>query len=109
MPYADPEKQRAAEAAYRRRHPENHVVRRLRRRCPGARVSIRDVRALIAVEPSCAYCGAPARHVDHATPLVRGGSGGVENLVMACQGCNLSKGTRTVLEFLCLWPGEVPF
>jgi 5-methylcytosine-specific restriction endonuclease McrA len=39
-------------------------------------------------------------HVDHMTPLSRGGSNGPENLVCACRRCNLSKHNKTVPEFL---------
>lgn len=44
----------------------------------------------------CTYCGAtPADsplHVDHVTPVSRGGSDDPDNLVTACSGCNLGKG-----------------
>ncbi len=110
MPYAERIAQRAAEARYRARNRlENHIVRRLRRRAPGAQLSIHDVRALLLSEPSCAYCGGAADHAEHCTPLARGGSGELDNLVMACADCNLKKGCQTVLEFFGLWPAETPF
>lgn len=40
--------------------------------------------------------------VDHRTPIARGGSNGIENLVPACNSCNSKKGTRTEPEFR-LW------
>lgn len=44
----------------------------------------------------CQYCGAhpPAvlLHVDHITPVAEGGSGDIDNLVTACEPCNLGKG-----------------
>ena len=112
MPYADRAKRREAQRrydrAYDRRNPARHAARSLRRR--GGTVTLSDVKALYDMGGGCAYCGAPAEHVDHATPLARGGSGGPENLVLACATCNCSKGTQTVLEFTGLWPSaECPF
>lgn len=51
----------------------------------------------------CHYCRRPFQwmlHKDHAVPLVRGGSDGIDNLVPACADCNLAKGAMTVDEFL---------
>ena len=42
----------------------------------------------------CRYCGAPATHVDHLVPVVRGGTDDPENLAAACPTCNLEKGAR---------------
>lgn len=44
----------------------------------------------------CRYCGARAPemilHVDHVVPVCDGGSDEEDNLVTACEGCNLGKG-----------------
>lgn len=37
--------------------------------------------------------------IDHRVPVARGGSDERENLVLACQKCNVTKGARTVEEF----------
>ncbi len=50
----------------------------------------------------CAYCDHPlfgTFHVDHVTPLCRGGSDSAENIAVACPTCNLKKGKRTGEEF----------
>lgn len=42
----------------------------------------------------CYYCSCKvgkSYHVDHVIPLTRGGSNGPENIVIACQFCNISK------------------
>lgn len=40
----------------------------------------------------CQYCGASnARHVDHIMPLSKGGADALENVTLACAGCNLRK------------------
>ena len=49
----------------------------------------------------CVYCGCDDGpfHLDHVTPFSRGGLTEVENLVVACAGCNISKGSKTVEEW----------
>lgn len=53
----------------------------------------------------CLYCSRPLEdrgHIDHMTPLSRGGSNHPSNICWACVSCNLSKGQRTAEEFsLC--------
>jgi 5-methylcytosine-specific restriction endonuclease McrA len=49
---------------------------------------------------TCQYCGRSAPevelHVDHRTPVSRGGSDVVENLTTACVECNVGKSDRFV-------------
>jgi hypothetical protein len=53
---------------------------------------------------SCVYCGCEKGpfHLDHVTPYSRGGLTTVENLVVACAVCNISKGSKTVEEWRCI-------
>ncbi len=49
----------------------------------------------------CAYChrtGVPLQ-IEHLTPRARGGSNRVSNLTLACEPCNIRKGTQTAAEF----------
>jgi 5-methylcytosine-specific restriction endonuclease McrA len=51
----------------------------------------------------CYYCGASLKkeyHVDHVRPLTRGGRNSIDNLVLACAHCNLTKSDRLPHE----WP-----
>lgn len=48
----------------------------------------------------CAYCDARATHLDHVQPLSRGGADAAHNIVPACAPCNLSKGAKTLAEWL---------
>jgi 5-methylcytosine-specific restriction endonuclease McrA len=49
----------------------------------------------------CAYChttGVPLQ-IEHIVPKARGGSDRVSNLTLACEPCNVAKGTQTAAEF----------
>jgi 5-methylcytosine-specific restriction endonuclease McrA len=50
----------------------------------------------------CAYCGRGdlPLHIEHKTPVPRGGLTSKDNCVPSCKPCNSTKGTRTVQEFL---------
>ena len=50
---------------------------------------------------TCEYCLRPIKqyHVDHKTPLIRGGSNRMCNLAISCPGCNRRKHTMTAREF----------
>lgn len=52
----------------------------------------------------CFYCDRPLEegrktHIEHLTPITRGGTNEWHNLVYSCQPCNNSKRTKTLLEF----------
>ena len=51
---------------------------------------------------ACAYCGTTEGpfHIDHKTPVARGGKDCLSNLTVACQQCNLSKGSKSLKEWL---------
>jgi 5-methylcytosine-specific restriction endonuclease McrA len=69
--------------------------------------SIDDVHAYLVTLPLiCEYCGAilgAAKkcrpNLDHRQPIARGGSAGLDNLALACGGCNRAKGEMTGQEF----------
>ena len=92
---ANPEKARAADKAHRHR-----------RRARAGHITARDVLETRERDGDfCCYCLLPiATDLEHCTPLARGGTNTADNLVMACHSCNARKGTKTVLEFMNLWP-----
>lgn len=51
---------------------------------------------------TCQYCGShPPKvilHVDHIVPVVEGGDNDDDNLVTACQDCNLGKGAKSLAD-----------
>lgn len=50
----------------------------------------------------CMYCGAHPPtvilHVDHIHPVAEGGTNDIDNLITACEPCNLGKGARLLSE-----------
>jgi 5-methylcytosine-specific restriction endonuclease McrA len=50
----------------------------------------------------CAYCGAKdvPLQIEHIVPRAKGGTSRISNLTLACEPCNLKKGTQNIREFL---------
>jgi 5-methylcytosine-specific restriction endonuclease McrA len=80
-------------------------VRKRRARVRGAarHHTAEDVRVAMEVQQGrCFYCECDVSTkstVDHLIPLVRGGSDGPENIVIACPNCNFRKADKTPEEF----------
>lgn len=55
----------------------------------------RNRRTLLATNPPCHWCGAPATQADHLTPRAHAGGNDIANLVPACAACNAKRGGRT--------------
>lgn len=53
----------------------------------------------------CAYCGKVLYFghtdctIDHILPISKGGKSGIENLALACRGCNCLKGNKSLATF----------
>ena len=66
----------------------NGLVRRANRRSSYTKTK----RKMLAANRSCYWCKAYLTHdtstVDHFIPLAKGGSNGMDNLVLACASCN---------------------
>ena len=54
----------------------------------------------------CAYCGAEnvPLQVEHIYPKAKGGSNRISNLCLACEKCNIKKGTQDIQSFLAKKP-----
>ncbi|BDP42920.1 hypothetical protein DAETH_28890 [Deinococcus aetherius] len=80
-------------------------IRAKRASAPGAFTG-EDVRAAFAKQRGrCAYCDCKIDkrtrwHIDHFIPLSRGGTNHPENIVIACEPCNLAKSTKMPWEFM---------
>lgn len=55
---------------------------------------------------TCAYCGAQEAplQVEHILARAKGGTDRLDNLGLACQPCNLAKGTQDIRDFLAYDP-----
>jgi 5-methylcytosine-specific restriction endonuclease McrA len=107
----DPERYRAirreAHRAWKRANLDKRRVQSHRRRArklenDGTHTAA-DIQAQYKSQKGrCWYCGKKVGdkyEVDHRVPLSRGGSNAPENLVIACQFCNRSKGAKLVHEW----------
>lgn len=89
-----------------RANPEAAAAQRARRRAreygaPG-NYTRQDVHAILRLQcRRCYYCEANLARfdVDHWIPLVRGGSNHPENIVICCDSCNSSKGSKLPWEW----------
>lgn len=94
---ANPEKRKA----------RNQKRRSLRHNAEGTHTSD-QIRELYQEQNGlCAYCGVRIMwgipydvHLDHVTPLSRGGSNWIDNILLCCQPCNLSKSKRMLDEWM---------
>ena len=97
----DPE--RARERAYRRETRRCQLARvRAWRHGVKGKYYPRDVARLRRRQNNrCAYCARPLIlfHVDHKTPMSRGGSNTPPNLQLLCPACNTAKSNLTDEEF----------
>lgn len=83
---------------------KDHQVRRSRKHNAGGTHTVSDVSALLLAQGrKCAFCRCrmqgTAWHVDHITPLSRGGSNDKYNLQILCQPCNSKKWAIDPIEF----------
>jgi 5-methylcytosine-specific restriction endonuclease McrA len=57
-------------------------------------------------ERKCAYCGAEniPLQIEHIKPKAKGGTNRISNLCLACEKCNIKKGTQDIEKFLAKKP-----
>jgi len=61
---------------------------------------LRENKLLVEGECCCAYCGARENlQWEHIIPKSRGGVDSIDNMVQACQQCNIQKGARDPFEW----------
>ena len=87
-----PAGRRAAKASY------------AKRRSAEGSFTAEDIKDLYATQGGrCYYCSVDIEnnfHIEHMTPLSRGGRNDVSNICLACAPCNLRKHTKTAEEFI---------
>ena len=80
----------------------NRAKRHTRRAASVGRLTSDEWLDLVAkYDGRCAYCGTmpDVLHADHRTPLSRGGTNTIDNILPACGPCNAHKYTKTEAEF----------
>ena len=97
---------------YKRDNPMQFRVyehnRRARKRENGGTFSFKELNEQFErQEGFCYYCGRLLYssfdndiHIDHMTPISRGGSNEISNIALSCATCNLKKHAKTAEEFL---------
>lgn len=106
------ESRRAYGRRYRQAHPEiGRAKSRRRRALEISQIGIWTNDVSIEQElytkqdGQCYYCHCPIDlfnrtfHLEHCTPLSRGGKHCITNVVLSCPSCNLKKGSKTEEEF----------
>ena len=78
-------------------HVESKDIRKLYRRAQWKRARRLTFEAKGKL---CVYCTQPATHIDHRTPISRGGTNRLDNLQPACAPCNIQKFKKTHEEYL---------
>lgn len=103
---AHPEKHKANTKAWQVRNGDKMTAHQRKRRACKLHAPVNDfTRAQWEMlkaqfKWSCAYCGIKPKRltVDHLTPLTKGGSHTLSNIVPACHVCNSKKGDRGPLR-----------
>lgn len=66
-------------------------------------ISATEIKKLLdSSNMKCYWCDVSVKnkyHLDHYIPLSKGGENKIENIVISCPGCNLSKGAKDPIEF----------
>jgi 5-methylcytosine-specific restriction endonuclease McrA len=97
---------------YRKKNPEKCRIWKHNRRAKlkenGGTFTFRELNEQFErQEGFCYYCGEllyksfdSSVHIDHKTPISRGGSNNISNIALACSACNQKKFTKTAEEFM---------
>lgn len=96
-----PEAAKLNAANYKRHY--NRFANKARRRAGPPPDRYELSRMLCEQDARCTYCGvvlSDGHHIDHKTPISKGGTNDIENLHYTCPKCNMRKGTMTHEEFL---------
>lgn len=119
---ADPEKQRQRVKNYRLRNPKYHhnyhknnrektrfkKFKRLGLLLKGTHTETEILELYENQGGMCFYCSEPLGndyHKDHYIPISKGGSNYIDNIVLACSPCNLSKADKLPSE----WEGRFSY
>lgn len=97
------ERKRRGSKDVKKKRAMHQRIRNLNKRSSGGSFKKEDVdRMIIDQGNKCVYCRKELDefHIDHMTPVSRGGSSDPDNLQLLCPPCNLSKGNKNHIEYL---------
>ncbi len=87
--------------------PQQRVTRsnyKARRKGAAGKYTVNDVRLQMVVQDAkCFWClcdVSEAHHVDHLTPLNKGGDNNPDNIVISCVSCNTSRKDKMPAEYM---------
>jgi 5-methylcytosine-specific restriction endonuclease McrA len=88
----------------------DHLRRARKLSAPGEFSAEEFAEVVAAQDGRCFYCCEEMTipTADHMTPLSRGGSNSIENIVAACKSCNCRKNNRTLAEYLAVLGDKAP-
>lgn len=97
----------AAESRWKQQHPEKmRIIRRnnyVNRQGAEGRHTTEDIASIMRAQRGrCAYCRDPMNgiyHVDHITPISKGGTNWRRNIQLTCITCNLTKHSKDPIEY----------
>ena len=84
----------------------SHNRRARKKKAPGSHTTDQLYQQFMRQDGKCFYCQVQLQHArnswnaDHVIPLSRGGSNGIENIVIACPTCNRRKNDKLPHEWL---------
>lgn len=100
------EKIREYKKEYRQKQENKPLFRnarhRRRARLKDSDVTPSQIRALVKKSKNCYWCNVKLNknyHIDHYTPISKGGKHTISNLVVSCPKCNLQKNAKDPFEF----------
>lgn len=100
------EKIREYKKEYNRKQENKPLFRnarhRRRARLKDSDVTPSQIRALVKKSKNCYWCNVKLNknyHIDHYTPISKGGKHTISNLVVSCPKCNLQKNAKDPFEF----------
>lgn len=93
------EQQRQYDLANRERRKDSDGRRRAKKLSNGIyEISKKELKRIYS--SACFYCGSTnSIHADHVIPISKGGRHSIGNLVPACAKCNMSKGSKLLIEW----------
>ena len=80
-----------------------NAIRRAREQNADGSYTSEDIQRIYSQQKGrCLYClnkVSNKYHIDHIVPLSRGGTNSPDNICISCQSCNLSKGSKLLVEW----------